>query len=69
MIIACVKEEEQLLKKIMEGKKILKIKNWNGEFNTYNLKMLLDNDTIVTIKSYKSGLEIMDIEIEHGNSI
>ena len=69
MIIPCVKEEEQQLKKIMEGRKIVKVKVWNGEFNVYNLKMLLDNNTIVTIKSYKSGLEIMDVEIKHGNSI
>ena len=64
MIIPCVKKAEHLLKKIMEGAEIIKIQVWDGERSPYNLKMFLNNKKVITMKSYKSGLEVIDIEVK-----
>ena len=67
MIVPCVKKAEHLLKKIMEGAEIIKIQVWDGEKTPYNIKMFLNNKKVVTMKSYKSGLEVLDIEVENEN--
>ena len=61
MKLICVNEDEKLLKKIFEGKKIMKIKVWNGEKSIYDMKIFLDDKTLITISN--NGLETLNIEV------
>ena len=61
MKLICVSEDEKILKKIFEGKKIMKIKVWNGEKSVYDMKIFLDDKTLITISN--NGLETLNIEV------
>nr|MBC8303075.1 hypothetical protein [Pelagibacterales bacterium] len=63
MILSCNKHFEAKIKRALEGRKIIKIKTWDGEKSTYSLKLLLDDSTILTIKSYNSTYKPLRIEV------
>lgn len=69
MILSCNKHFEAKIKRALEGRKIIKIKTWDGDKSTYNLKLLLDDNTLLTIKSYNSTYKPLSIEVTNEPNI
>ncbi len=65
MIIPCIKRKEDLIKKILLNKKIEKVYLWdfNSDKEAYEIKLVLDDGTIVLFMSDKSGIDTMDIKV------
>lgn len=65
MIIPCIKRKEELIKKILTGKKIKKVSLWDFDTDreAYEIKLVLDDGTIVVFLSNRSGIDTMDIRV------
>ena len=65
MIIPCIKRKEELIKKILKGKKIKKVSLWDFDIDreAYEIKLVLDDNTIVVFLSNRSGIDTMDIKV------
>tara|TARA_R100000234_G_C4952410_1_gene157954 strand:- start:139 stop:363 length:225 start_codon:yes stop_codon:yes gene_type:complete len=65
MIIPCIKRKEELIKKILKGKKIKKVSLWDFDTDreAYEIKLVLDDNTIVVFLSNRSGIDTMDIKV------
>ena len=65
MIIPCIKRKEELIKKILKGKKIKKVSLWDFDTDreAYEIKLVLDDNTIIVFLSNRSGIDTMDIKV------
>ena len=65
MIIPCIKRKEDLIKKILIGKKIEKVclLDFAIDKEPYDIKLVLDDGTIIFFMNAKSGINTMDIKV------
>ena len=66
MIIPCIKRREGLIKKVLSGKKIIKVSLFDlyeSKGQPYNIKIVLDDGTIVLFMNEKSSINTMDIKV------
>ena len=65
MIKHCIKRKEELIQKILKGKKNKKVSLWDFDTDreAYEIKLVLDDNTIVVFLSNRSGIDTMDIMV------
>ena len=65
MIIPCIRRKEDLIKRVLLDNKIEKVAIWDFESDkeAYEIKLVLDDGTIIFFMSNSSGIDTMDIKV------
>ena len=65
MIIPCIRRKEDLIKRVLLDKKIEKVSLWDFESDkeAYEIKLVLDDGTIIFFMSNRSGIDTMNIKV------